>query len=192
MSFFKPCFENTTRGAVRSLKQCAILGATVTLPLIARVGTAAAQSQISAPLRAAIIKKVISYDKTLPATTNATVFVYYSGATSNEANELTGALTRAGVATQAVASEDDLKRRSADVKVLYVLADDAPAGVRNYCKQTHCLSMTSSIAMVEQGDASVAIAALNGKPQLAVHMKRLSDEKHDLSAEMLQLARVIR
>jgi len=174
------------------LKRCALTGAALLLPLTSHIGAAHAQSQISAPLRAAIIKKVISYDKALAAAGNATVFVFYGGSTSNEASELTGALERAGVPSQATTSEDDLKRRSSDVKVLYVLADDAPSSVRNYCKQTHCLSMTSSMALVEQGEASVAIATLNGKPQLAVHMKRLGEEKQDLSAEMLQLARVIR
>jgi len=151
-----------------------------------------AQSQISAPLRAAIIKKVISYDKALSATTNATVFIFYSQPTSSEASELSGALERAGVPAWSTSSEEELKRRGNDVKVLYVLADDAPNGVRNYCKQAHCLSMTSNMQIVEQGDASVAIAAANGKPQLAVHMRRLGEEKQDLSAEMLQLARVIK
>lgn len=190
MSLFILVFKDATRSASRLLARCALCGAALLLSLTAHVSAAIAQSQISAPLRAAIIKKVISYDKTLSA--NATVFIFYSQPTSNEASELSGALERAGVSAWSTASEDEVKRRGADIKVLYVLADDAPSGVRNYCKQAHCLSMTSNMATVEQGDASVAIAALNGKPQLAVHMKRLGEEKQDLSAEMLQLARVIR
>ena len=192
MSLLKLCFDEVVRNAPRLLKRCALSGAALIIPLTSHVNAVMAQSQISAPLRAAIIKKVMSYDKALSASSNATVFVFYSQPTSTEASELTGALERAGVPSQATTSEEDLKRRSGDVKVLYVLADDAPSGVRNYCKQTHCLSMTSSMALVEQGEASVAIAALNGKPQLAVHMRRLGEEKQDLSAEMLQLAKVIR
>ncbi len=133
-----------------------------------------AQSQISRfPLRAAIIKKVISYDKTLSSITNATVFIFYSPPTSGEATELSGALERAGVPAWSTASEEEIKRRGADVKVLYVLADDAPSSVRNYCKQQHCLSMTSNMQVGEQGDSDVAIASPNGKPQLAFLMRRL-------------------
>jgi hypothetical protein len=160
------------------------------LGLLVQAAPAFAQSASIAPgLRAAIIKKVISYDRTL-ANAPVSVVIYHAQSGSSEAQELQSALDRVGLASTTATSEDELKRR--DVKVLYVLADDAPANIRAYCKQAHCLSMTSSMQAVEQGEASVAISALNGKPQLAVHMRRLGDERQDLSAEMLQLARVIR
>lgn len=154
-------------------------------------GVHAQTASIPAPLRAAIVKKVISYDKSFGnGPINIVIFANPGG--SGEANDLQGALARLGLTASTVQSEDELRRHGSDVKVLYVLADDASTGVRNHCRVAHCLSITGSMAFVEQGDAGVGIAAVNGKPQIAVHMRRLGDERQDLSAEMLQLARVIR
>lgn len=157
----------------------------------ARVSVAQTMT-IPAPLRAAIIKKVISYDKSLTDAAAINVVIFSSAATVGEASELQGALARLGISTSTMVSEDDLRRRGGEIKVLYVLAEDASTGVRNHCRVAHCLSITGAMTFVEQGDVGVGIAAVNGKPQIAVHMRRLSEERQDLSAEMLQLARVIR
>lgn len=164
-----------------------LLGGTLALAQVAHAQSAS----IAPPLRAAIIKKVISYDRALSGSA-VSVVIFHGPSASGEAQELQSALDRIGIASSTTSSEDELRRRGAEVKVLYVLTDDVSSGVRAFCKQTHCLSITSSMQAVEQGDASVAISTLNGKPQLAVHMRRLGEERQDLSAEMLQLARVIR
>jgi hypothetical protein len=168
-------------------------GCTMGFAAVALSAPAARAQNVSipAPLRAAIVKKVISYDKALNnEPVNIVIFTNAGG--SNEANELQSALNRLGLATSTIASEEELRRRGNDIKVLYVHADDASTGVRNHCRVAHCLSITGSMVFVEQGDVGVGIAAVSGKPQIAVHMRRIGEERQDLSAEMLQLARVIR
>ena len=44
---------------------------------------------------------------------------------------------------------------------------------------------------VESGKASVGVGLKDGKPEIIVHMGQLKAEGHDISADLLKLARVI-
>jgi hypothetical protein len=75
--------------------------------------------------------------------------------------------------------------------VLY-LFPDAPAELRALAVKRKVLCISGFPALVLAGQASIGVDKKpDGKPQILVHLPRLKAEGHELSADVLRLARVV-
>jgi hypothetical protein len=138
-------------------------------------------------LQVAIFKKVFNYDKTIPGGAPK-MLVAYTDASAAVKDQVVKAFKDAGV-TVTAAKADQLAGALEGVNVLYV----APGvtGVKQICQKNGILSITGIPSLVESGEVSVGLAVVDNKPKIVVHLGRLKAEGHDMSANLLQLAKII-
>lgn len=138
-------------------------------------------------LQAAIFKKVFSYDKTIEGL-NPKILVAFTDESAEVKDKVIKAFKDAGVTVSAVKAEQ-LSASVSGINVLYI----APgvSGAKQICQKNGILSITGSPALVESGEVSVGLSVLDNKPKIIVHLKQLKAEGHELSAKLLQLAKVI-
>jgi hypothetical protein len=77
-----------------------------------------------------------------------------------------------------------------DAAVVYVCPGVVPP--KSLFNKFRVLSISGVPAFAKSGQVSIAMAAVEGKPKVIVHMGQLKAEGHDLSADMLKLASVDR
>jgi hypothetical protein len=138
-------------------------------------------------LQVAIFKKVFNYDKTIPGGAPK-MLVAYTDSSAAVKDQVVKAFKEAGVSVTA-AKADQLAGALEGINVLYL----APGvtGVKQICQKNGILSITGVPSLVESGEASVGLAVVEAKPKIVVHLGRLKAEGHDMSANLLQLAKII-
>ena len=76
--------------------------------------------------------------------------------------------------------------------VLYVMPGVAYETVKQFAEKKGFLSISGVSSLAEAGHVAVSVDVQSGKPEIVVNMPRLTTERHELSSELLNLARVIR
>ena len=74
---------------------------------------------------------------------------------------------------------------------VYLLPDVNTAQVKPFCTDGGILSISGVPSFADSGYVSVSIGEQDNRPQIIVNLSRLKSEGHQLSAELLKLARVI-
>jgi hypothetical protein len=147
-----------------------------TILLIAVTGILAAQeTTVPLNLQGVLIKKILGFDKALSGKSAPQVTVIGGG------DDIVSALNAAGLSAKAgseVAGDAVYVAPGATAPK----AASAKAGI---------LSISGVAAMAEKGQVSVAIGSEGGKPKILVHLGQLKAEGHELSADLLKLAKVI-
>jgi hypothetical protein len=138
-------------------------------------------------LQVAIFKKVFNYDKTIQGG-NPKMLVAFTDTSAAVKDKVVKAFKDSGV-TVSAAKADQLSGSIAGVNVLYITP--GVSGTRQICQKNGILSITGSPALVESGEASVGLSVQDNKPKIVVHLGQLKAEGHDLSANLLQLAKII-
>jgi hypothetical protein len=64
--------------------------------------------------------------------------------------------------------------------------------VKQFAEKKGFLSISGKSSLAEAGHVAVSVDVQEGKPEIVVNMPRLTMERHELSSELLNLARVIR
>lgn len=147
-----------------------------------------AQGTVPPDMQAAIFKKVFGYAKSIANPEEVTVLVAADNPSSGPVQEIVKAFKDVGLTAKAVPS-GDLTKTVAAKSVVYVLG--SPAVAKGVCERNGVMSITGNVSLVEGGDIAVGLAVEGGKPKIVVHKARLSAERQELSAKLLQLARVI-
>ncbi len=146
----------------------------------------AGDAAIPPDLQVSIFKKVFGFDKAIqPGSLKVAVAFTESSAALKD--QLIKAFQDSGIAASAV-KEEQLSTSLNGVNVLYVTP-----GVQSkqICQKNGILSITGTPSLVESGEASVGLSVLDNKPKIIVHLKQLKAEGHELSANLLQLAKLI-
>jgi hypothetical protein len=154
-------------------------------------GTLAASEQdvpVPPELQAAIFQKVFSYDRSLPSGQDPKVLIAFAPASAPFKDRLLKAFEQVGIRASAVREEEVASHISA-VEVLYVATDGT--SFKALCQKNAVLSITGFPSLVEKGEVSVGLGVVADKPKILVHLPQLRAEGHELSANLLQLARVI-
>jgi hypothetical protein len=138
-------------------------------------------------LQVAIFKKVFNYDKSIPGGAPK-MLVAFADSSAAVKDQVVKAFKDAGVAVTA-AKMDQLTGALEGVNVLYLAP--GTTGVKQICQKNSILSITGVPSLVESGEASVGLAVVDSKPKIVVHLGRLKAEGHDMSANLLQLAKII-
>ena len=138
-------------------------------------------------LQVAIFKKVFGYDKSIPDG-SLKMLVAFSDSSSTVKDEMVKAFKDSGVNVSA-AKGDQLSGSVSGISVMYLLP--GVSGARQVCQKNGILCITGTPSLVESGEASVGLSLLDNKPKILVHLKELKAEGHDLSANLLQLAKII-
>ena len=145
------------------------------IALILAAWSSAAAQTVPAPLQAALLKKIFTFDKALSGKASVEVVVIGS------ADDIVAALKGAGMDAKA--------GNAVGGDVVYVAAG-APSHKAATAK-TSTLSVSGSSALAESGQVSVAVGLEDGKPKIYVNLGQLKAEGHELSADLLKLAKII-
>ena len=154
---------------VNRLWKCALL-------LISLTGILPAQEMaVPINLQAVLIKKILGFDKALSGKSAVEVTVIGGG------DDIVSALNAAGLSAKAgsgVAGD-----------VVYVAP--TAAAPKAATAKAGVLSISGVAGLAEKGQVSVAIGSEGGKPKIIVHLGQLRAEGHELSADLLKLAKVV-
>jgi len=141
-------------------------------------------------LQVEIIKRMFNYDKALANETNLVVFVVHQDEGAVRPDDIVRAFEFVGVVSVAVRL-DALTSQSRMPSAVYLLPGIEASSVSRYCTDNKVLSISGVPALAETGSVAVSIGEENRRPQIIVNMKRLQDEGHNFSAQLLQLAKVV-
>jgi hypothetical protein len=151
------------------------------------VPSVAQDTIVPAELQVAIFKKIFGFDKTLqPGALK--VLIAFTENSVDLKDQVAKAFQASGVAV-AAAKAEQLPASLNGINVLYLTPGVSAA--RQICQKNGILSITGTPSLVESGEASVGLIVLDNKPKILVHLKQLKAEGHELSANLLQLAKVI-
>lgn len=143
-----------------------------------------------------VFKRIFAYDKDLRDSEKIVVLVISTSKSDDDTVEIVEAFRSAGLYPAVVSPSqlgDDLTttltRRTAVVYVSPGIDYDA---VKAFTTKNGYLSIAATKELAESGHTSVGVGDNEARPEIIVHMGRLAAEGHELSAELLKLARVIR
>jgi hypothetical protein len=139
-------------------------------------------------MQAPLFKKILAYDKKLAMTTSIKLIVAFSDSSTAEIDEIVKAFLGEGMSVRAV-KVDQLASNLGDAAVIYISAGADSANL--ICQKNQILSITGIPSLVENGKASIGLGVVDNRPKILVHLKKLKEEGHEVSAKLLQLAKVI-
>jgi TonB family protein len=147
-----------------------------------------AAQAVPAGEQAAMFGRIFGYDRALSAP--VTVLVVHPAGAAAQAGELVAAFSAAGITASPVAA-GDLAARLGEAAVVYFLPGTTSAEAARLVSGARLLSLAGDVRAVEEGRASVGLAAAGGRTEIVVNLPRLREEGHELSAQLLKLARVV-
>ncbi len=159
------------------------------LLLVSALPALAAESEMPVPAKfqAVLFKRIFAYERTLKTKPQVRVLL---GSDSSAASELQREFEAVGVGAHLMAS-DEARVKLAPDTVLF-LFPDTPASLRELALKSKVLCISGYPSLVLGGQASVGVDKKpDGKPQILVHLRRLKAEGHELSSDVLRLARVV-
>lgn len=146
--------------------------------------------------QSAMFKRVFSYDKDLRGSEKIVVIVVAEAKKGEGVDKVTGVFRKKGMYPAAVTTADltdDLTATlSPSSTVIYVMPGVEYATVKAFAQAKGFLSISGVRALAENGHVSVSVDVAGDRPEIVVNMAQLSNERHELSAELLKLAHVIR
>jgi len=152
-------------------------GFAMVIALLAVFGAKAVAQEmpVPVPMQAALLKKILSFDKALAGKGSISVVVMGGG------GEIVSAFNGVGLAATSSSSVGG--------DVVYV-GPGAPAPKAATAK-AGILSVSGVPSNAEKGLVSIALDVEGGKPKIVVNLAQLKAEGHELSADLLKLAKVI-
>jgi hypothetical protein len=172
------------------------------LPLIAgaivfATATVTASAEMADPGRQSdLFKRIFSYDKDLRESPKIVVIIVGETRGGVEVDKVASVFREKGLFPAAITAADlsddlasTLTKQSA---VLYVMPGVPYDTVKQFAEKMGFLSISGVSTLAEAGHVAVSVGVQGGKPEIVVNMPRLNTERHELSSELLNLARVIR
>ncbi|MGE5430415.1 MAG: YfiR family protein [Syntrophomonadaceae bacterium] len=133
-------------------------------------------------LQAALFKKIFAFDKTLRSKGNIEVVVL-AGDGSGDA--IVSDFKAAGVNARSVKGN----QVPSGASVIYLMP--GVGSTKQQSAQKGVLSITGVASYVNDGKAAIGIGIEGGKPKIIINMGQLKAEGQEVSADLLQIARVI-
>jgi hypothetical protein len=120
--------------------------------------------------------------------------VYLVGSEADETmmQSLADAFRGAGLIPEIVTTGILEGSLAASSSVVYMMPGADLEQVTQFCASTKLLTISGLPSFAEQGHVSVSIGKKDDRPQIIVNLSRLKTEEHDLSADVLKLAKIIR
>ena len=180
-----------------ALWQCCFFSwRTLVCILLISVGSGVAQAKQTLPavLQAALLARIFQADKTISGAANPAekkLLVVHSASSTEFARALVEALGPTQMVTQDLDAQA-LERAPAGISAVYVVDAEDVEAVHKFCIERGALSITGETTSVERGLISVGLVAnAYNHPEVVIHVKQVSLERHVLAPALLQLARVV-
>lgn len=140
------------------------------------------------PVQAAILKKVMGYDRALEGLRDVQVLVVHPAGATRHAEEVAQAFEQVGVAARAV--EEGAAPALTGSSVLYFLTRTDPRW-KEAAARSGSLTVSGNPELARRGDASVGLRRrLDGRTEILVNLGRARAERHDFSSYLLTIASI--
>jgi hypothetical protein len=143
-----------------------------------------------------LLKRIFAYDKNLRRSDRVVIIIVANARNGRPVDEVATVFREKGlfpaVVTVADLSDELTATLTVDSTVIYVMPGVAYEAVKNFAEKKGFLSVSGVRSLAEAGHVAVSVGHSGGKPEIVVNLSRLVTEKHELSSELLNLARVIR
>ena len=146
----------------------------------------AQESAVPINIQVVLFKKIFMFDKSLQG--DPKIVVVYADASQGSKDDIVSAFQQAGLTAFAVKS-DQAAARIPEASVVYLAAGAGSA--KSLCVRNSLLSISGVTSLVEEGAVAVGIGTESGKPKIVVTLGVLKSEGHELSADVLKMARII-
>jgi hypothetical protein len=141
-------------------------------------------------LQAAIFKKVLGYDKSLNGAAQVLV-VTGAGDTSGGA-DLVKSFASLGITAEALDASKLTSESLGANKVAYLFPAATTPTVRALCDKQGVLTLSGDPTAADDGKVAIALGKKeDGRPEIIVNRATLKAEAHELSSELLRLAKII-
>ncbi len=147
----------------------------------------AQEMPVPTKVQAVIFAKIFKFDQTLIDKGSFDVLIIYSDASVKD--DVAKAFKENGISVSDV-NATDFSGKASGASVAYVCP-----GVKvdkTLFSKNSILSITGLPSLVENGDVAIGIDLQNKKPKIIVNLKQLKSENHDISANLLKLAKIIK
>ena len=164
------------------------------------VSAATLQAADQAPLdykeQTSMFKRILSYDRSLRQSERVVVLVVARSKASAAAEKAATAFRESemypAVVTVGGLNDDLTAALSPGSTVIYVMPDVDVTKVKDFAALKGFLTLSGVPSHADEGYVSVSVEVENDRPKIVVNLPRLEEERHQLAAELLGLARVIR
>lgn len=143
---------------------------------------------VPAKFQAVLFKRIFAYERQLKSQPKVRVLL---ASDSDAARELLRELEAVGLGAQLLSPADARSELAPPGTVVYFFPE-TPAALRKLALERQVLCISGYPSLVLAGQASIGVdKKADGKPQILVHLPRLKAEGHELSSDVLRLARVV-
>lgn len=143
-----------------------------------------------------MFKRIFSYDKDLRGAERIVVLIVGESRSGPEIEKVAATFREKGlfpaVITPADLSDDLTSTLTPQSAVVYLMPGVAYDAVKQFAEKKGFLSISGVTSLAEAGHVAVSVDIQGGKAEIVVNFPRLTAERHELSSELLNLARVIR
>ncbi len=143
---------------------------------------------VPAVMQASLFKKIFAYDKKLSSATDIKVAVVFSDSSAGVKDEIVKAFESAGISAKAFKA-DQIAANAGSLSAIYLTSGAESA--KAVCQKNQVLCITGLPSLVESGTAAIGLGVSDNKPKIWIHLGELKAEGHEVSANLLQLAKVI-
>ena len=158
--------------------------------------TAAEDMPVDGDSQGSMFRRIFSYDKHLRNSDKIVVIVVCASRESKEVTAIVEAFREKDLYPAPVnvenLTEDLVATLTAESTVIYIMPGVDYVAVNTFTERHGMLSVSGLPSIVEAGHASVGMDLYEKKPRIVVNIPRLQTEGHELSAELLNIARIIR
>jgi hypothetical protein len=173
---------------MKGIKIVWLTGVLLSIFCFAAGTTNAGEMPVPPDMQASLFKKIFGYDKKLSTLSEYKIVVAYADASAAVKDEVVKAFQGVGISARALKA-DQLAGNLGDAAAVYIAAGAVSAS--SVCQKNQILSITGFPSLVESGTAAIGLGIAEGKPKILVHLGILKAEGHEVSAKLLQLAKVI-
>ena len=143
-----------------------------------------------------VFKRIFTYDKHLRHSDRIVVLIVAQTTDGSDVVAVTEAFRNKGMYPAAVTVDSLTADLTATLTpqstVVYVMPDVYYGAVDAFATGHGFLSISGLVSLADSGRVSVSVDMAGERPQVVVNIRRLTAEGHELSSELLRLARIIR
>lgn len=148
----------------------------------------AAGGTLPVPVQAALYKKILSFDRTLSGAPR--VLVVY-GDEAGPAAEIQAAFRKVGFDVT-LGKALNLATEIQGMSVMYLFPHAASAAALEVAAKAKVLTLASSDALPQNGQAAVGLGFKDGKPEILINLTLVRAESHELASDLLNLATIVK
>ncbi len=175
--------------------QCLVIAFTIASGVSGPIA-AAERMPVDGQRQSSMFQRIFSYDKHLRNSPRIVVLLVAASSGDSDAKEMAAAFREQGMFPAMVTTEgltDDLTATlTPQSTVMYFMPGIDYLAAQDFAVRKGFLSISGLPSLVESGQVAVGVDRNGGRTQVVVNIPRLSAEGHELSAELLKLARIIR